>query len=208
MAHPAINHSPVPIRLFKSNFMEFFTHISPLVVLIFYLPIIIYLYARAVAGGFSLWQVLLSLVIGLFLWTFTEYTMHRFVFHYRPRTPRQEKIVFLFHGIHHAQPQVKTRLVMPLVVSLPMGALLYLIVSGVVGSLLGLPGWVQPLFAAMMLGYLIYDLTHYATHHLSMRKGVLKALKRYHMMHHYRSPDARYGVTSPLWDRVFATRGT
>jgi len=207
MGHPSINHSPIPIRLFNSNFMEFFTHISPVVVIIIYLPVVLYLYGRAAAGGFNLGQVLLSLLIGLFIWSFLEYTLHRFVFHYRPRSPRQERIVFLFHGVHHAQPQCKTRLVMPPVVSLPMVGILFLLYNSLVGGLLGQPDWAQPLFAASLLGYLTYDLTHYATHHLPMRSGVLKALKRYHMLHHYRTPDARYGVSSPLWDLVFATRG-
>ena len=30
--HYQINHSEVPIRLFKSDFLEFFTHISPVAV--------------------------------------------------------------------------------------------------------------------------------------------------------------------------------
>ena len=34
-----INHSDVPIRLFKSDFLEFFTHISPVVVLIIWVPV-------------------------------------------------------------------------------------------------------------------------------------------------------------------------
>jgi sterol desaturase/sphingolipid hydroxylase (fatty acid hydroxylase superfamily) len=54
-------------------------------------------------------------------------------------------------------------------------------------------------------GYLLYDMTHYAAHHLPMRSGYLKFLKRYHIMHHYRTPNARFGVSSPLWDYVFRT---
>ena len=56
-----------------------------------------------------------------------------------------------------------------------------------------------------MFGYLVYDLTHYATHHFPMRSGVLKALKRHHMQHHYKTPNLRYGVSSPFWDIVFRT---
>jgi sterol desaturase/sphingolipid hydroxylase (fatty acid hydroxylase superfamily) len=48
-------------------------------------------------------------------------------------------------------------------------------------------------------------LTHYATHHFPMRRGILKFLKRYHMQHHYKTPDQRFGVSSPLWDVVFGT---
>ena len=38
MAHYEINHDPTPIRLFKSDFLEFFTHISPVAVTIIWLP--------------------------------------------------------------------------------------------------------------------------------------------------------------------------
>jgi sterol desaturase/sphingolipid hydroxylase (fatty acid hydroxylase superfamily) len=30
--------------------------------------------------------------------------------------------------------------------------------------------------------------------------------KRYHMQHHYKTPDQRFGVSSPLWDMVFGTK--
>jgi sterol desaturase/sphingolipid hydroxylase (fatty acid hydroxylase superfamily) len=32
-------------------------------------------------------------------------------------------------------------------------------------------------------------------------------MKRYHMIHHHTGVDARYGVSSPLWDWVFGTMG-
>ncbi len=131
--------------------------------------------------------------------------LHRFVFHYEPKTERQEKIFFLFHGVHHAQPQLKTRLVMPPVVSIPLAFLFYGLYYLVVAVLLGGPQWVAPLFSGFVVGYLIYVMTHYATHHFPMRSGYLKYLKRYHMMHHYKTPDQRFGVSSPLWDFVFGT---
>jgi sterol desaturase/sphingolipid hydroxylase (fatty acid hydroxylase superfamily) len=55
------------------------------------------------------------------------------------------------------------------------------------------------------VGYVAYDMIHYATHHFPMRWGVLKALKRYHMLHHYKTPNERFGVSSPTWDAVFGT---
>jgi sterol desaturase/sphingolipid hydroxylase (fatty acid hydroxylase superfamily) len=36
--------------------------------------------------------------------------------------------------------------------------------------------------------------------------GPMKALKRYHMQHHFKTPDLRYGVSSPIWDVVFGTK--
>ena len=208
MSHPPIDHSDIPIRLFKSDFLEFFTHISPVVVVLIWLPVTVFFIVRpslAWSGPGFPFYIPLAILIGIFIWTFAEYTLHRFVFHFRARNPRQERVTFLFHGVHHAQPQCKTRLVMPPAVSVPMAFIFYGLFYGLVGAGLRSPHWVDPLFAGFMLGYLIYDLTHYATHHFRMRSGVLKFLKRYHMQHHYKTPDQRFGVSSPLWDVIFGT---
>jgi sterol desaturase/sphingolipid hydroxylase (fatty acid hydroxylase superfamily) len=208
MTHLEINHSKVPIRLFKSDVLEFFTHIHPAVVLVIWLPVVIYFIltavANSVAGAFPVY-IPAGFVVGLFAWTFAEYMLHRFVFHFRARAPWQERIVFLFHGIHHVQPQCKTRLVMPPVVSVPLSFLFYGLCYLILGVLLGAPQWIAPVFAGLVTGYLIYDLTHYATHHFPMRWGFLKFLRRYHMLHHFKTPEQRFGVSSPLWDIVFRT---
>ncbi len=202
LPHP-IDHSDQPIRLFQSDFLEFFTHISPLVVLIIWLPVGLFFLLRGLMASPGLHN-LFGVLLGLFLWTLTEYLMHRFVFHFPPRNARQERIIFLFHGVHHRQPQCKTRLVMPPVVSIPL-ALLYYALLSVVLNVLQQPLWLNPLLAGLIFGYLIYDMTHYATHHFPMRRGVLKFLKRYHLQHHYKTPEQRFGVSSPLWDWVFHT---
>ncbi len=208
MAHFPIDHSDTPIRLFKSDFMEFFTHISPWVVVMFWTPIAAWLLIHSfqLADGINLVRVPAGFLAGLFVWTLTEYTLHRFLFHYQPKTPRQEKVFFLFHGVHHAQPQCKTRLVMPLVVSIPLAAIFFVLFYLLFVTLFGAEVWFYATFAGFLVGYLIYDLTHYATHHFPMRSGYLKFIKRYHMQHHYKTPNQRYGVSSPLWDIIFHTR--
>ncbi len=208
MAHIEINHSPEPIRLFKSDVLEFFTHIHPAVIVVIWLPVVFAFLIRAVVqrpAGVSMLYVPAGFALGVFLWTLAEYLLHRFVFHYRPRAPWQEKIVFLFHGIHHLQPQCKTRLVMPPAVSVPLAFVFYGAVYLIAGRALGAPHWVAPVFAGLVAGYLTYDLTHYATHHLPMKGRLLKYLKRHHMLHHFKTPDQRFGVSSPLWDFVFGT---
>ncbi len=210
MAHYPINHDPTPIRLFKSDFLEFFTHISPVVVALIWFPFAGFMLMREVLAGLerggSLWYVPGAFLLGLFIWTPSEYLLHRFVFHFRPRSKTQEKIIYLFHGIHHHQPQCKTRLVMPPVVSIPMAAVFIVLFNLILGRWLGVPHWVGPVISGFTVGYLTYDLTHYATHHFPMRSPVAKYLKRYHMQHHYKTPDQRFGVSSPLWDIVFRTK--
>ncbi len=208
MAHLPTDHSDVPIRLFKSDFLEFFSHISPVVVVIIWLPVALFFLIRSIvqapAGTFAA-HIPLGFLLGLFIWTLSEYTLHRFLFHMPVKGASAERIVFLFHGVHHAQPQMKTRLVMPPVVSMPLAAVFYGLFYLIFSVLLNAGQWVGPLFSGFIIGYLIYDLTHYATHHFPMRNGYLKFIKRYHMQHHYKTPNKRFGVSSPIWDRVFNT---
>lgn len=204
-----IDHGPEPIRLFQSDFLEFFTHIHPGVIILIWTPVVVYFLAQPLLNppvGTSLGFVPAAFLLGIFVWTFMEYMLHRFVFHYRPRSPWQARVVFLFHGVHHKQPQCKTRLVMPPVVSVPLAFVFYGLFYGIVAVGLGLPYWTAPLFSGAIFGYLLYDLTHYATHHLPMRRGLMRYLKRYHLKHHYKTPDQRFGVSSPLWDIVFGTK--
>jgi len=200
----AIDRSDVPIRLFKSDALEFFTHISPVTVVVIWLPVALVFFALGALSAPG-WVQLAGFVVGLFLWTLAEYTLHRFVFHFHPMNPTQERIIFLFHGVHHTQPQCKTRLVMPPVVSIPMALLFYGLFYLILDVLLGQPLWIAPFMAGFIIGYLVYDLTHYATHHFPMRWGFLKFLRRYHLQHHYKTPEQRFGVSSPLWDWVFGT---
>lgn len=207
MSHQ-ISTSKEPIRLFKSDFLEFFTHISPVVVLIVWVPVALYFLASAILdqSGRNPWIIPLAFFIGVFIWTLTEYVMHRFVFHYPAKGPTQERIFFLFHGVHHAQPMSKTRLVMPPVVSIPLALLFYGLFTLLLGVLLGAWGWIAPLFAGFVAGYITYDIFHYSMHHSKWSRGYWRFLKIYHMNHHFKTPDQRFGVSSPLWDMVFGTR--
>jgi len=207
MSHLPTQTHDESVRLFKSDFLEFFTHISPVVVVIIWLPVALFFLIASIAApvgnGFPAY-IPLGFLVGIFIWTLAEYTLHRFIFHFPPRTPQMERITFLFHGVHHAYPQDRTRLVMPPVVSIPLAILFYILFS-LVFSWIGAQQWLYPTFSGFIIGYLIYDLTHYATHHFPMRSNWAKWLKRYHMQHHYKTPNARFGVSSPLWDFVFAT---
>ncbi len=208
-ANLPINHSETPIRLFKSDFLEFFTHIHPVVVLILYVPVAAYFMVRALFPGAAqapAGEVLLGYASGLMVWTLSEYLLHRFLFHYEPGAPWLQRAWYLIHGVHHEQPQCKTRLVMPPILSIPLAFLFYGLFTLVVGSVLGLPRLTGPAFAGFLTGYLCYDMLHYAEHHLSMRWGFLKYIKLYHLRHHYKNPNHGFGVSSPVWDVVFRTK--
>ena len=86
------------------------------------------------------------------------------------------------------------------VVSIPLALFFYGL------FLVGFGRFAPAAFAGLLLGYLFYDMVHYATHHFSMKGGVWLWLKKYHMRHHYDDDHVGYGVSSPLWDYVFGTR--
>ena len=46
MSHVQISHSREPIRLFRSRFLEFFTHIHPAVIVIVWLPVALWFLRR------------------------------------------------------------------------------------------------------------------------------------------------------------------
>jgi sterol desaturase/sphingolipid hydroxylase (fatty acid hydroxylase superfamily) len=152
--------------------------------------------------GLSVAAVVGFAVVGLLTWSLTEYLLHRHLFHIRPAGPFRARLQFVIHGLHHDDPLDPTRLVLPPVPTIIGAGVFY----GAFRAVLG-PLWAEPLFAFFAVGYLLYDYTHYASHRFVPWTRVGRALKRNHMLHHYATPDARWGVSSPLWDHVFGTTG-
>ncbi len=188
------------VRMFESNFMEFFSHVHPATPLILYGPIIaLMLYLAFVRKGLSFLTVLGFFVIGVLTWTLLEYVIHRYVFHYEPKTRVGKMLHFIMHGVHHDYPNDATRLVMPPIISVPLAVVFYVV------FILTLGRFAPAALAGFGFGYVCYDTIHYATHHFSMKRGVWRWLKQYHLRHHYQDDHAGYGVSSPLWDYVFKT---
>ncbi len=124
------------VRMFESDFMELFSHVHPVTPLVIYLPVIGYMLHLAIAQrGLSIGAAAGLFALGLVIWTLVEYTMHRCVFHYEPRSGWGKKLHFLVHGVHHDYPQDASRLVMPPVISIPLALIFYGLFLGVFGSL-------------------------------------------------------------------------
>ena len=199
-----------PVRLFDSDFLEFFTHISPLVVLAVWVPVVTYFMLRAILITTGNWVYIpVSFLIGLFLWTLSEYLLHRFVFHFHPvdPSPRVERFFFMIHGVHHYQPRSKTRLVMPPMLSIPLAALFYGLFYWLIAVMFHRSYIVAPLFAGFIFGYICYDMLHYSIHHFSLKGKFFRMIRKHHMAHHFKTPDLLFGVSSPLWDHIFHTIG-
>lgn len=199
------------IRLFRANWLEALTRVSPWFVTLVWAPVIVWFawqgWVARDAHGMGVLACAGAVGIGLLLWTLTEYALHRFVFHFTPKAPPPwvQRLVFLFHGIHHVQPWDKQRLVMPPAVSIPLAALFRWLFARLFVDACGAPGWLDLAFAGFLAGYLCYDLLHYATHHVAGRAAWFRWLKRHHLLHHHATPEQRFGVSSPLWDLVLGT---
>ncbi|TXG48167.1 hypothetical protein EZV62_027461 [Acer yangbiense] len=107
---------------------------------------------------------------------------------------------YLLHGCHHKHPMDGLRLVFPpaatAILCVPLWNLFKLLIP---------PSITPALFGGTLLGYVMYDCTHYYLHHGKPSKGYSRDLKRYHLNHHFRSQSEGFGITSSLWDRVFGT---
>lgn len=188
--------------------MERFTHVHPILPLLIWTPVVVFLIWRSFfvhAFGFS--SILGLGLLGLLAWTFVEYVMHRFVFHYRAKTAIGERMVYLMHGVHHDSPNDATRLVMPPIMSGAFAVLFFALFRGffaMVGTQESVL-YVEPFFAFFLMGYLCYDYIHFAVHHFKPHTALGRYLKQSHMNHHYVSPDTRWGVSTPLWDWAFGT---
>lgn len=187
------------IRVFQSDFMESLTHVHPAAPIIVWGPVTAYL----LFDGWSLQSLaamIVTVLLGILVWTFTEYILHRYLFHFPAKSKFGKRFVFMFHGLHHDEPQCKTRLVFPPVPAFLILCLFYLLFSVLVPAQA-----LHSFVAGFMIGYLCYDYIHYATHHFPMTSKVGRYLRKYHLQHHYGSSDAKFGVSNPLWDYIFKT---
>jgi sterol desaturase/sphingolipid hydroxylase (fatty acid hydroxylase superfamily) len=200
MAKNYISNSEESIRMFKSNLMESLSKVHFAVPLFIFVPAIFIFIYKAFSAGVSLLNFGVYFMIGLGVWTLTEYVMHRFIFHYHPTSEFGKKLHFIFHGVHHDYPRDKKRLVLPPSVSIPLASLFYFIFSTFLAHQL-----LFAFFPGFLLGYLIYDMLHYAMHHHNFKTGIMKRIKQHHMLHHYQDPNKGYGVSSSLWDIILGS---
>ncbi len=187
------------IRLFHNPLLEACTHVHPLTPLLLWLPVIFYFIFQ------SFYLVESSLLFagyalsGFIFWTLAEYFLHRYLFHFEAKSKIGKYFVYLFHGIHHEDPDDATRLVMPPVPAILMASCLYFIFALFIPA-----NGLKLFFSFFMMGYLCYDYIHFAIHHFPLKKTWWKKIRKNHLIHHARH-STRYGVSSPLWDHIFRT---
>ena len=166
---------------------------------LFYLPIAAWLLWRG-ATALPVFETIACVIFGYVAWTLSEYVCHRWLFHTEFPGKIGERIHFLLHGVHHVHPSDPLRLVMPPLMSVPLMALAYVVISALFAAPLS-----YAIAAGFLVGYVLYDEIHFHIHHRTMHTRVELWLRRAHLLHHFRDPLRGYGVSCPYWDDVFGT---
>jgi len=193
-------HNKGQAKLFKNQYLEYLTKTHPLVIWGMYLPVLILLpYYSYHSLQFDFQKVFFVYLGGIFFWSFFEYIMHRFVFHYIAESEQGKKINYILHGNHHEYPRDRERLFMPAAPSLIISSVIFLLMHAIMGKN------VFAFFPGFMLGYLIYGSMHYAIHAWNPPFKWMKGLWRNHHLHHYKQQERGFGVSSTFWDHVFGT---
>ena len=145
--------------------------------------------------------ILRLFVCGFLSWALVEYGLHRFVFHPPARMPASNLAFSAAHQSHHDRPQALDQLFSSLRMSAPVAICYWLLAWAVSGS------WQAAvyLFIGLVAGYFSYEWLHYQAHHGAPRLRPLPYLRKYHLLHHHRTPELRFGVTSPVVDYLTGT---
>lgn len=165
-----------------------------------YTPLIAWLVWRAVGAQAFYGATWISVACGMCLWTLLEYWIHRVLLH-PDATSWYRFISENSHKPHHEHPEDVTQVILTPLLTAPLALLLY-----------GALRWALPestagaVIAGVMLGYLAYDIAHYYFHApVKLPFRWLEDLQKDHALHHFKTPDLKFGVTTTLWDKVFGT---
>jgi sterol desaturase/sphingolipid hydroxylase (fatty acid hydroxylase superfamily) len=204
MLGPSVeNRRLAGVPVFRTDWFErYFATAHPIMPGVWWGPVVGFcIYATVKDPRFGPLAAVTGFVLGLLAWTLIEYLLHRYVFHIPPDRSFDSKFKqFMVHGYHHEFPNDRMRLVAPLLLSVPISA----VVAAAYFALFGHYHWLI-WFAGTTTGYIAYDWTHYYTHHFRPTTRLGRFMRRYHMEHHYKDSNSHFGISSPLWDWVFGT---
>jgi sterol desaturase/sphingolipid hydroxylase (fatty acid hydroxylase superfamily) len=186
-------------QVFAHPLLDRLSRCHPILPAILWVPMAMVLFVMGVRDGLSVSSLGGLFVAGLFLWTLSEYILHRWVFHLEFRSATLNRIWYPVHKLHH-DIQERERLVAPPLMSVP----LFFVFLGAFYAWPGMP-YMLPLFSGFIIGYLAYDYIHYYTHFARPTSAIGKGLRKRHLQHHFAFNDKWFGISTPLWDYVFGT---
>jgi len=197
-------HNRGNATIFKNPFLESLTKTSLRSnIMVYGLVVILLVYNALYLKEIALTEFIGLFTFALFFWTFAEYILHRFVFHWINENKFVQRFHFIMHGSHHLYPKDTERLLMPPVPGIIMASVLFSFFY-VIFSIAGYGVYTWAFFPGFFLGYLLYSFLHRATHVVKPPKR-FKFLWKHHSLHHYKYPNKAFGVSNTLWDHVFGT---
>jgi hypothetical protein len=158
---------------------------------------------RVAVAGWSWWDLAIPAVV-LAAQPFTEWLIHVFLLHFKPRRVgpiRIDPLVARKHRAHHADPKDAN------LVFVPLPALVMLIggVAAITLAVLPLPRALTWMTASYGMLF-VYEWTHYLIHSTYRpRHALYRYVWRAHRNHHFRNEHYWFGVTMHLADHVLGT---
>ena len=137
--------------------------------------------------------------VGALTWTFAEYALHRFIFHFPPTTDVRKVVTFILHRHHHRDPGGTDRLA-----ATPGQAAGLLVPLAAVAHTADPTDWTAFTFG-LVAAWVAYEALHYSHHHSNSR--LLRPLRAHHLRHHHPDPAHDFGISSPLWDWLLRSDG-
>jgi sterol desaturase/sphingolipid hydroxylase (fatty acid hydroxylase superfamily) len=140
--------------------------------------------------------MLISFLLGVVLWTFLEYVLHRFLGHeHKGRNFFKDEHQIHHRKVHYFAPAYKK-----------IGAAAIVAVSLSVLLMLLLPWQLAFSFVTGLMGmYGLYEYVHARYHRKGPVARIFIILRKHHFYHHFHQPKLNHGVTTRFWDRVFGT---
>ena len=198
-------------RVFENGALDWLSRAHPAIPAVTFIPIAAASTAFAAYLGMEWYHYLWSLPAGFLVWTLAEYWLHRSFFHWRPNSRTLARMQYWVHE-HHHRYQEWDRLVAPPMMAAPIFAFFLVLFWFAFGGTIAAT-WMGSLphpsmftvIAGFIVGYLVYDYTHFATHFMPCKGSWMKTRRKLHYQHHFAFPDRWFGISMPLWDYVFGT---
>jgi sterol desaturase/sphingolipid hydroxylase (fatty acid hydroxylase superfamily) len=181
--------------------LAFFGARHPLFSLVFAGPLAVLFVALAWRPGRDGRVIAVEIAAGAVYWTFFEYAMHRWFYHWRPSRPSLRRAVESFHVYHHRNTSDRRVYNAGPLLALPLTILLGAPILAVTFN----PALTATVMIGTVASYYVYEWCHYTFHVRAYAEGWLAYMQRFHMLHHDRNWRANFGVTNPFWDIVFRT---
>jgi sterol desaturase/sphingolipid hydroxylase (fatty acid hydroxylase superfamily) len=135
-------------------------------------------------------------LVGAASWTAAEYGLHRFAMH----EMRGRGLPSVEHLRHHADVTYFSPTSKKIASATATTAVTFPVVLVVAGR-----RWATAFTVGLITMYFGYEVAHRRTHTHPPRNRYGRWARRNHMHHHFGAPMRNFGVTTPVWDRLWGT---